>query len=344
MPHRLISRESLILALGIWTIYALLEISISGSVDPLTMMWAACGLCLTLILGVVLGPVLSIRHSIARYAAATAMAVTFAVIQTTADLAILFAFDHYAENFNSPPGIELSATNYAFQTAVKLTFKFYIWLFGFYVAILALVSATREKWRARVEAQRAQIEALRLQINPHFLFNAFSAMDGLLALQRTGDAARMLHGLSDFYRSTLMGGDDRLIPLAEELAILQDYAAVEQVRFGDRLRLQIDGTDAAEGAAIPPLLLQPVIENAIKYGDDGVSPFVVTVAIARAADMVHVTVTNPIPASPARPGAGTGLINVRNRLALAYRGQAALEAGPDGDAWRVDIRWAATAV
>ena len=145
------------------------------------------------------------------------------------------------------------------------------------------------------------------------------------------------------FRCTAGHSFDRLIPLAEELAILQDYAAVEQVRFGDRLRLQIDGTDVAEGAAIPPLLLQPVIENAIKYGDDGVSPFVVTVAIARAADMVHVTVTNPIPASSARPGAGTGLINVRNRLALAYGGQAALEAGPDGDVWRVDIRFPATA-
>src|SRR5690606_19882273 len=129
--------------------------------------------------------------------------------------------------------------NFTVQTAAKLTFKFYIWLFGFYAAILALMAATRDKWRARVVAERAQIEALRLQINPHFLFNALSSMDGLMSLKRTDDATRMLHSLSDFYRSTLLDGDDRLIPLTDELAILQDYAAVEQIRFGDRLRLQI---------------------------------------------------------------------------------------------------------
>lgn len=344
MPHRLVSRESLILAICIWTIYALLEFWVANGFGYLTLIWTAHGFVLMLLLGAVLDRVLRIRSSVTRFALSAALAFGFALAQTLVDLVVAFTIgEQILHEITSPPGIELSAANFTVQTAAKLTFKFYIWLFGFYAAILALMAATRDKWRARVVAERAQIEALRLQINPHFLFNALSSMDGLMSLKRTDDAARMLHSLSDFYRSTLLDGDDRLIPLADELAILQDYAAVEQIRFGDRLRLQIDGIDGIQGATIPPLLLQPVVENAIKYGDDGVSPFVVKVAITRAADMLHVTVTNPAPASPTRHGAGTGLTNVRNRLALAYGERAALDAGPDGDAWRVDIRFPATA-
>jgi len=338
MLHRLVSRESLILAICIWTIHALLEFWITDGFRHLTIIWVAHGFLLMLLLGAILDRVLRIRSPLVRIAVSTALAVIFAALQTILDLTVSFTIgEHILHEVQSPPGIELSAANLAFQTAAKLTFKIYIWLFGFYVAILALLAAIRDIWRARLVAERAQIEALRLQINPHFLFNALSSMDGLMTLKRTDDATRMLHSLSDFYRSTLLGRDDRLIPLKEELEVLQDYAAVEQIRFGDRLRLVIEDAGNLDGVLVPPLLLQPLVENAIKYGDDGSSPFQVSVAVQLAADQVAIVVRNPLRASPRPPGTGTGLANVRRRLGLLYGADAGLEAGPQDDAWRARV-------
>lgn len=338
MPHRLVSRESLVLAICIWTIYALLEFWVAGGFLFLTVIWTAHGFVLMLLLGAVLDRVLRIRSSVTRFAVSATLAFSFALAQTVLDLVVAFTIgQNILHEVTSPPGVELSATNFTVQTAAKLTFKFYIWLFGFYAAILALMAATQDKWRARVVAERAQIEALRLQINPHFLFNALSSMDGLMTLKRTDDATRMLHSLSDFYRSTLLDRDDSLIPLEEELEVLQDYAAVEQIRFGDRLRLVIEDVPDLEGVFVPPLLLQPLVENAIKHGDDGASPFQVEVATHLLADQVAIVVRNPLRASSHHPGTGTGLTNVRRRLSLLYGAEAGLEAGPDGDAWQARV-------
>lgn len=338
MLHRLVSRESLILAIFIWTSYALLEFWVGGGFGYLPLIWTAHGFVLMLLLGAVLDRVLRNRSSVMRFAVSMALALSFALAQTLLDLIVTFTIGkNILHALNSPPGIELSPTNYTLQTAAKLTFKFYIWLFGFYAAILALMAATRDKWRARVVAERAQIEALRLQLNPHFLFNALSSMDGLMALKRTEDATRMLHSLSDFYRSTLLDRDDRLIPLREELEVLEDYAAVEQIRFGDRLRLAIEDAGNLDGVLVPPLLLQPLVENAIKHGDDGSSAFQVEVAVRLDANRVTIIVRNPLRSSSRSPGTGTGLVNVRRRLGLLYGAHAGLEAGPDGDGWQARV-------
>lgn len=338
MLERVRGREALILACCIWAFHALLEMSITKSFLWIALIWAAHGLIFMLIMGAVLDRALRIPSQPMRMAVCAVLAVAFTLLQTTTDMYVTLTLGTGLDKLETPPGMVFNASNLEFQIAYKLNFKYYIWLFGFYTAILALLAETRDKWRARLDAQRAELDALRLQINPHFLFNAFTAMDGLLAMRRPEDAGRMLHSLSDFYRSTLLDRDDRLIPLEEEIAILQDYAAVEQVRFGNRLRLDIEGMDDASMAMVPPLLLQPIVENAIKYGDDGVSPFVVSVVVASDAAQLTVTVTNPLTQATSASGAGTGLTNVRSRMALIYGDRASLDAGPDGAVWRAQVR------
>ncbi|RZJ18843.1 MAG: hypothetical protein EON91_03540 [Brevundimonas sp.] len=334
MLNRFVSRESLILAICIWTIHALLEIWITDGFRYLTLLWVTHGFLLMLLLGAMLDRVLLIRSPIARIAVSTALAIAFAALQTALDLTVSFTIgENILHEIQSPPGIELSAANLAFQTAAKLTFKIYIWLFGFYAAILALLAAIRDIWQARLAVQHAQIEAMRLQINPHFLFNALASMEGLMTLGRTADATRMLHSLSDFYRSTLLDRDDNMTSLEEELELLQEYAAVERVRFGDRLRLTIEDLPDAGHVLVPPLLLQPLVENAIKHGDDGTSPSHVTIRVQLKADQIEILVTNPLRRSAGQYGTGTGLANVRRRLNLLYEDRAGLEAGPQNSEW-----------
>ena len=339
MLQRLYSRESLILAIGIWAIYALLETSISGGFDPLTMMWAASGLVMTLILGAVLPPILRIRRPLARYTAAAMLALIFAVIQTANDLGILFALDHYADSFNSPEGIELNPANYTLQTAVKLTFKFYIWLFGFYAAALAALHAAKSAYEAKLAAQRAELEALRLQVNPHFLFNALNSVSALILQGRHKDAETMTLSVARFYRNNLTADDARMARLADELDGVEAYVELEQVRLGVGLSLQVACPESLQDAQIPPLLLQPLVENAIKHGGGdppGAAPIALTVS--EAGDRLEIVVANAMAVRKSGgDGTGTGLSNVRRRLKAMFGDQARFEAGEFNGHWQATV-------
>lgn len=338
MLERVRGREALILACCIWAFHALLEMSIANAFLVIALIWATHGLALMLVMGAILNQTLRIRSLLIRLAACAVLALVFTLVQTALDLLVtLKVGDLLLHEVSPPPGMTFNSNDLEFQTAFKLNFKYYIWLFGFYAAILALLAASREKWAASLTAQRARIEALRLQINPHFLFNALTSMEGLMVLGRTDDATRMLHSLSDFYRSTLLDRDDTLTPLAEELDVLQDYAAVERIRFGDRLHLAIEDMPDIGGVLVPPLLLQPLVENAIKHGDDGSSPIQVEVAVRLEPDRLAIVVRNPLRVSPRHPGTGTGLANVHRRLGLLYGADAGLEAGPQDGAWQARV-------
>lgn len=115
-------------------------------------------------------------------------------------------------------------------------------------------------------AHEAQLKMLRYQLNPHFLFNTLNAISTLILEQATGDANRMVTRLSSFLRHSLDNDPMKLVTLDEELAALRLYLDIEKVRFEERLNLEEDIEDEARQALIPSLLLQPLIENAIKYG------------------------------------------------------------------------------
>ena len=198
-------------------------------------------------------------------------------------------------------------------------------------------AATRES-EALILAREAELRALRAQINPHFLFNSLNSISALT----TVDPARardMCILLSDFLRKTLSAGNQDTISLAEEIALIRTYLAVEQIRFGKRLAFQIDVEENCERCLLPPLLLQPLIENAIKHGISGLTEEGLIEVRARANErFLRLTVENNFDTGyQALRRSGIGLANVRSRLEARYDGDARMDAGAQGDRYRVEI-------
>jgi sensor histidine kinase YesM len=186
--------------------------------------------------------------------------------------------------------------------------------------------------RLEAQATAAQLAMLRYQLNPHFLFNTLNSISTLVLLKQTEPANAMLTRLSGFLRHTLIAEPGSQVTLAQEIETLQLYLDIERMRFEERLRTQFEIEDAALPAQLPAMLLQPLVENAIKYA---VSPQEEGAQISLTArvigDRLRLTVedTGPgvddsprDPAAPPVPGrpvsTGVGLANIRNRLAQAY--------------------------
>lgn len=198
----------------------------------------------------------------------------------------------------------------------------------------------------REVTQQAQLRALRAQTNPHFLFNAFNTLAGLIALDRREESERIVLNLSRFLRHTLGRTPSRLVSLAEEIDVLRRYLEIETARFGDRLSIRYDIPSGCERALVPGLILLPLAENSIKYA----------LAIAEDGIRIHVGArregaalvlwledegSGPADASAVGHGLGIGLSNVRQQLAALYGNEATLAAGPTERGWhnRLDIPW-----
>lgn len=184
--------------------------------------------------------------------------------------------------------------------------------------------------RLEAQATAAQLAMLRYQLNPHFLFNTLNSISTLVLLKQTEPANAMLTRLSGFLRHTLIAEPGSQVTLAQEIETLQLYLDIERMRFEERLRTQFEIEDAALTAQLPAMLLQPLVENAIKYA---VSPQEEGAQISLTArvigDRLRLTVEDTGPGAddappsrdvvPGRPvSTGVGLANIRNRLAQAY--------------------------
>jgi signal transduction histidine kinase len=212
---------------------------------------------------------------------------------------------------------------------------------GLHYAALA-VEASREAERrmaeARTLAREAQLQALKLQINPHVLFNSLNSIAALATVD--GARAReMCVRLAEFLRSSLGLEHRESIPLGEELAMARSYLEVERMRFGNRLRVEEDIEPACENCAVPALLLQPLVENAVKHGIAGlVEGGSIHVTARWRAGMVAITIENSFDAQAVVPSRlGLGLAQVKRRLAMRYGDQAEFEAGPDQGVYRVRL-------
>lgn len=196
------------------------------------------------------------------------------------------------------------------------------------------LNAERERvLRAETLAQAARLEALRYQLNPHFLFNALNGVSALVLEQRTQPAAEMISRLAAFLRLTLEGGRADLVPLDDELILLRAYLAVEQPRFEERLRVSFDIAPHARRAQVPTLLLQPLVENAVRHAVSvRVGGATIGVNATVEAGRLRITVTDDadeattasVDGSPAR-SFGIGLANTRERLAELYGDAASLD-------------------
>jgi two-component system sensor histidine kinase AlgZ len=183
----------------------------------------------------------------------------------------------------------------------------------------------------------ARLQALQARIRPHFLFNSLNAV---LSLMRRDPkrAERSLEDLADLFR-TLMSDARQFVRLADEIALLERYAEIEQLRLGERLRITWELDTAPPDALLPSLVLQPLLENAIYHGvEPGTAAGDVLVHIERRGERVHAVIENPyIEAEQRRAGNRMALDNVRERLALFFDAEARLDARALGDRFRIDI-------
>lgn len=229
------------------------------------------------------------------------------------------------------------------ETAVTRFFFMSAWA-SLYLAI-SYASETREAER-RVAAfaqaaKEAEIRALRYQVNPHFLFNTLNSLSSLVMTERTAEAESMIMNLSTFYRTSLSGDPLDDVQLAEEVRLQRLYLDIEAVRFPDRLKTEVEVPQELMGVCVPGLILQPLVENAIKYGVSGVNrPVTITIRAERDGDMVRLTVADDGrgPAAKDKDGAGIGLANVRDRLQARFGEAAGLEThAPEGGGFVVTL-------
>jgi len=200
-------------------------------------------------------------------------------------------------------------------------------------------AAERRAVESRALAREAELQALRMQINPHFLFNSLHSIAALTAVD--GARAReMCVRLSDFLRAGLALDKRESIPLREELALARRYLQVEQVRFGERLRVEESIAPECEQCPIPALLLQPLVENAVKHGIAGmVEGGAIRLSAVQAGGGVSILLENPYdPEMPPPRPSGMGLAHVRKRLNLRYGDAATFDAAGHDGVYRALLR------
>jgi sensor histidine kinase YesM len=205
----------------------------------------------------------------------------------------------------------------------------YTALIAFHAAYVQVAEQKRLLVLAQASERQAHLAALRFQLNPHFLFNAMNALSGLVVLKRNAEAEAMIERLAVFLRGVLAADPAQQVTLEDEFDMLEAYLDIERMRFGDRLDMAIELPPDLAPLRVPPFLLQPLVENAMKYGVARTrDPVRVRICAGRSDGDLVLTVQDDAPAElppdalPGSAGLGVGLSNVRHRLLLEF-GQAA---------------------
>jgi hypothetical protein len=206
------------------------------------------------------------------------------------------------------------------------------WLFIYFIYHQSdrLARSEFERLRLEAAAKEAELRALKSQVNPHFIFNSLNSLRALIEEDpaRARGAVTRLAG-----RYALQSGQHETVPLEDELRIVNDYLALEQVRFEDRLRVRLEAAPDTLSLPVPPLLLQTLVENAVKYG---IAPRPeggeIVIRTQRDGDVLRLEVSNPGSLAPTVPGddgsTGLGIRNAAERLRLLFGDAASLQVGP----------------
>src|SRR5262245_14869140 len=214
-------------------------------------------------------------------------------------------------------------------------------IFAHYLLIsyeAARLSETRSL-ELNVLARDAQLDALRAQVNPHFLFNSLHSIASLIGSDQAG-ARRMCVLLADFLRDSVRFGGRDQITLEQELSLVRQYLGIERIRFGARLSMREDMPTALEDALVPPLLLQPLVENAVKHGIAGlIEGGTVAVNARDEAGELILTIENQYDVDQSTPsGTRVGLQNVKRRLDTEYGSKASLQIVDKEGVFRAELR------
>ena len=206
------------------------------------------------------------------------------------------------------------------------------------IAIETARQAERRQLELEILTRDAELRALRAQIDPHFLYNSLNSISALTASDAPG-ARRMCLLLGEFLRTTLDVSTRRRIPLADEIALAERFLSIEQVRFGSRLRIERRVDQDASACLVPPLLLQPLVENAVTHGIAGLlEGGLIRLDVSRRNGHLAIVIENPCDAdaAEARPG-GMGLDNVRRRLDAMFGREARMDARAAHGRFRVEL-------
>lgn len=231
----------------------------------------------------------------------------------------------------------LPQVNAIFTVGVLL----YLLSVAFHYVLIAMEDSRRAEAQAaeaRVLARDAELKALKAQINPHFLFNSLNSISALTSI----DASRardMCVLLGEFLRLTLGLGEKTLVRFSEEVDLLEKYLAIEKIRFGERLKTKEAIQEESKACLLPPLLLQPLMENAIRHGIAGLPEGgEVRLTAGRQNGRLEILVENSWdPDAPPRRSSGMGLRNVKQRLEARYGKDAGLRVMAEGDLFQVRL-------
>jgi two-component system sensor histidine kinase AlgZ len=217
----------------------------------------------------------------------------------------------------------------------------YLMSVTFHYVLLAEQASREAQARAlnaQVLARDAELKALRAQVNPHFLFNCLHSVSALTSSDPS-KAREMCILLADFLRTTLRLGGKETITLEEELALVRSYLAIEKVRFGARVQLEEDVAKDAMQLPLPPLLLQPLVENAIRHGIANLPEGgVIRLSAEHKNNAVSILVENSFdPDSPSSLKTGLGLDNIRQRLSARYGDDANIAIQTEGNSFLVKL-------
>ncbi|CAN7488347.1 histidine kinase [Pseudoduganella sp. LjRoot289] len=204
---------------------------------------------------------------------------------------------------------------------------------GFYLMVKSIQRAARfeaETLRLEVVSKEAELRALQAQVNPHFFFNSLNSVRGLIYEDRDA-AAQMIDQLASLMRYALQSGQADTVTLAAELEAVQAYLAIERIRFEERLRARLDIEAGTEQARVPPMALQTLVENAVKYGvESSTTGCDITISARRVAGGVRIEVANTGALRQFSNSTQVGLANARKRLTLTVGPAANLELAENG--------------
>ena len=305
-----------------WSGYFLLR-TLSGFANSMGTMWivhtallTATGYSLTLLMGALFRRLIKMRvawTAILSLVAVIVASMAFSVIET-------WSYATFLKPDSRPAGFE-------YLGAILLNFALLAAWAALYYGInyyILLEEQITQRERLESQASSAQLEMLRYQLNPHFLFNTLNSISTLVLLKQTERANAMLARLSSFLRYTLANESTAKVTLAQEVETLKLYLEIEKMRFEDRMRPHFKIAGETIGAKLPALLLQPLIENAIKYAvtpsEDGAD---IWLTASREGDAVRIEVadngnSDGCSDPSGSPSTGVGLANIRERLQQAY--------------------------
>lgn len=330
------SNRPLALALGLWGLVTFAHIALLAAVglSPflliLPVLWTIHGLILTWPLQRLIEASTHLRP-VAREAAIGGAVLILTAVQTLLDMgstqvgARIIHWLFRPENFGA--GIYFYNGVSMQSAGLPISLVIYFWVFGCYAVASSLLLSQARLAATESAASRAELMALRFQLNPHFVFNALNSVSSLIVSGQSDEADRANLALAAFLRRSLEADPTAPVTLDDELEMIDAYLDIERVRFPDNLAVEYRATPEARATALPPYLLQPLVENAVKHGVAGAGRTHITVEGEIQAGRLRIAVTNIGPTAPGsgRPGTGTGLANIRARLAAIH-----------GDAARLD--------